>query len=117
MGAVLNDTSWKEELTYLKWHTSAHDKPMDGLHSSWTPPAVLQSSELILHPTLKCGDRIPPFSAHCIFPNSGIMVTDAIMIEETNAIMIMKNVLFLNDTISDNQYDKTVQTTLGVKKK
>ena len=97
-------------LTHLKWHTSAHESPMEGLHSSYIPPAALQSSDVITHPTLKCGDQYPPFSAHCIFPNSGIIVTDAIMTEKTNAITIMKNVLCLNGTLSDSPDHKIVPT-------
>ena len=100
-------------MTYLKWHTSTHDNPTDGLHSCGTPPACLHSSGSILQPTSKYGDQLPPISSHCIFPNSGVITNVATITETTTAITMAKNTDCFKDAIYSITEDKTILITFG----
>ena len=93
---------------HLKWHTLAHDNPTEGLHSSGTPPTCLHSSGSILQPTLKYGDQTPPISSHCIFPNSGTIISVAMMTDITRAITARKNTDCFKDILYRRVVDKII---------
>ena len=97
---------------HLKWHTFAHDNPTDGLHSSGTPPTCLHSSGSILQPTLKYGDQTPPISSHCIFPNSGTIISVAMMTDITRAITARKNTDCFKDILYRRAVDKIILSIL-----